>query len=325
MLIPAKFDDLAEDIGSVDYRLKETGQVPEISEYLNQTVLLGGKRFRPALCFAMGRLFGVASAEIAPFACSIERVHAATLAHDDVIDGASLRRDRPTLNALATNSRAVLAGDLLLARVISEMAETGKPELMLTLSHVLAALIDGEWLQMEARGQARITRRHLETVASKKTASVLRWCCGTPARLANGSSRAIELAETFGELLGVAFQMIDDAIDYSPSSGKPYAQDFREGLVNFVTLEILEAHPSRMGRIAEKLGHAREREAFPWSDDEMDAALASVRRRAEAKLLAARDTLHELASLVHLCDPSQASSRIRPLEAILDECLQRNR
>ncbi len=322
MLIPAK---LADEIQSVDYLLEESGPVPEIREYLNQTVLLGGKRFRPALCFAMGRLFGVSAAELSPFACSIERVHAATLAHDDVIDGASLRRSRPTLNALASNSRAVLAGDLLLARVITVMAETGKPEHMLSLSHVLAELIEGEWLQLEARGQTRITRRHLETVASKKTASVLRWCCGTPARITQEADSVIHLAEQFGEHLGVAFQMIDDAIDYSESSGKPYAQDFCEGLVNFVTLEILEAHPERLAQVQEKLGVAKERENFPWTEAEIQVALASVRRRAETKLVAAREILRELALIIGKRDPLFSSARVSSLEMIIDECLQRSR
>ena len=120
------------------------------------------------LCFLMGQFLNVDLDKLQAYARAAEFVHAATLAHDDVIDESLIRRNRPTLNARVSNARAVLAGDLLLARVMAELSLLGEVRLIHELSLTVEELVHGEWLQLEARKVAAIHRPHLETVAKKK-------------------------------------------------------------------------------------------------------------------------------------------------------------
>jgi octaprenyl-diphosphate synthase len=268
--------------------------VPEIDILLSKTVLFRGKKFRPTLCFLMGQLFGLPLKEVHSYARAAEFVHAATLAHDDVIDESPMRRNRPTLNARSSNARAVLAGDLLLSRVMAELSMLGKIEIIQTLAQTVEELVHGEWLQLEARKIARVNRQHLETVARKKTASLMSWCCGTPAILAEKSPELADAARRYGEALGIAFQMIDDIIDYDSSGEKPFAQDLREGLVNFVTLEMLEENPSLVEPIQKLLGHDQSQPVWPWKSYELVTASDRVRARAQAKLEAADQILSQI-------------------------------
>ncbi len=271
--------------------------VPEIDILLSKTVLFRGKKFRPTLCFLMSQTFGVDLDRAQPYARAAEFVHAATLAHDDVIDESPTRRHRPTLNALSSNARAVLAGDLLLARVMAELSALGEIEIIADLANTVEELVSGEWLQLEARNIARVNRIHLETVAKKKTASLMSWCCATAARLAGKSQSWVALARQFGESLGIAFQMIDDIIDYDPAGEKPFAQDVREGLVNFVTLEMLEAKPSLLEPLQKILGAVPEGVQWPWQPSDLERASAQVRARADAKLEVAGQILDQLSQL----------------------------
>src|SRR4051812_20909403 len=212
--------EAAKAVAELDLSLS-VRSVPEIDTLLSKTVLFRGKKFRPTLCFLMGQLFGVQVSELKPYARAAEFVHAATLAHDDVIDESLTRRNRPTLNARTSNARAVLAGDLLLARVMSELSALGEIQIIHDLSQTVEDLVHGEWLQLEARRIANISRKHLETVAKKKTASLIIWCCVTPVRLARLEDQLLDVCVQLGESLGVAFQMIDDIIDYDSKGEKP--------------------------------------------------------------------------------------------------------
>lgn len=280
----------AEAVANLDLTLT-VKSVPEIDTLLSKTVLFRGKKFRPTLCFLMGQFLGVPSMKTQPYARAAEFVHAATLAHDDVIDESPVRRNRPTLNARASNARAVLAGDLLLARVMSELSQLGEIKLIQDLSTTVEELVRGEWLQLEARKISTVTRHHLETVAKKKTASLMAWCCSTPAYLAGTSEKVQEACFKYGEHLGVAFQMIDDIIDYDTSGGKPVAQDLREGLVNFVTLEMLEENPDLQQSIQRLLGVDSVNSTWPWKNHELSTACDRVRARSQAKLEAADQIL----------------------------------
>lgn len=268
--------------------------VPEIDALLSKTVLLRGKKFRPTLCFLTGQLIGLDLFTLEPYARAAEFVHAATLAHDDVIDESSVRRNRPTLNARSSNARAVLAGDLLLARVMSELSQLGELQIIHDLSRTVEELVYGEWLQLEARKIVKVSRNHLEAVARKKTASLMIWCCTTPARLKNMSNDFIQLFQMFGESLGIVFQMIDDIIDFNLEGEKPFAHDLREGLVNFVTLELLEENPRLSDPIQKLLGAKTSFKEWPWSQQELEYACNRVRARACAKLEGATQILDQI-------------------------------
>jgi octaprenyl-diphosphate synthase len=292
--------------------------VPEIDGLLSKTVLFRGKKFRPTLCFLVGQLFGYDLVKLHPYARAAEFVHAATLAHDDVIDESELRRNRPTLNARVSNARAVLAGDLLLARVMAELSDLGEIKVISELSNTVEALVTGEWLQLEARKISQVSRSHLETVAKMKTASLMSWCCVTPARLAHANEEVLEALRRFGESLGIAFQMIDDIIDYTSEGGKPFAQDLREGLVNYVTLEMIESNSGLREPIQKILGTELTHPVWPWKPEELNAACDQVRVRTQAKLEAADQFLSQISKMLTSLD-FEALQSLRSILVYLKE------
>ena len=298
-----KFDwmpkETVEAIEKLDLSLSVRA-VPEIDFQLSKTVLFRGKKFRPTLCFLMGQLFGIPLDKLWPYARAAEFVHAATLSHDDVIDESTMRRNRPTLNARTTNARAVLAGDLLLGRVMVELSLLGDLQIIQDLSSTVEELVLGEWLQLEARKIVTVTRQHLEIVAKKKTASLMIWCCIVPSRLLKNSEEIRNACAQFGECLGIAFQMIDDIIDYDPKGEKPFAQDIREGLVNFVTLEMLENNSNLMNPVQKLLGQEETPAVWPWQAHELSAACDRVRARARAKLEAADQSLSFISASIQV-------------------------
>lgn len=302
----------AEAVKNLDLSLT-VRKVPEIDAALSKTVLFRGKKFRPTLCFLVGHLLGLETQRLSPYARAAEFVHAATLSHDDVIDESPVRRNRPTLNARVSNARAVLAGDLLLARVMEELSALGEIHIIHDLSQTVEALVTGEWLQLEARGVVEVNRAHLETVARMKTASLMSWSCLAPARLAQVPESALPLYQKFGDSLGIAFQMIDDIIDYDTHGDKPFAKDLREGLVNFVTLEMLEANPALVSPIRKMLGTEFSSSGLPWKPQELQFACDRVRSRTQAKLEAADQYLAQLVSLQKQVD----SESLKALQSIL--------
>ena len=294
-------------VQNLDLQLK-VHSVPEIDVLLGKTVLFRGKKFRPMLCFLMGQLFRLPVESLSPYARAAEFVHAATLAHDDVIDESVVRRKRPTLNARSTNARAVLAGDLLLARVMSELSDLGNIDVIRDLSGTVEELVTGEWLQLEARKVLSIHREHLETVAKMKTASLMIWCCGTPARLVKAEEKILNACRKYGECLGIAFQMIDDIIDYDAKGDKPFAQDLREGLVNYVTFELLLENPHLEKPVQKLLGEPEMPGVWPWEDYQLKAACDRVRARAQAKLEIADQLLSQISKSIENPDPNALQS-----------------
>ncbi|MCM2323681.1 MAG: polyprenyl synthetase family protein [Oligoflexia bacterium] len=320
--------DLADSLETLDLKLELPVEIPELETLLYETVLAGGKRFRPALCFMMSGVLGVDPREAAPYARVAELMHAATLAHDDVIDEATKRRNKPTLNHLASNQKAVLTGDLLLARVVYEIAELGRLDILREGSQVLEDLVRGEWLQINRRGQSQVKRSSLELAAQKKTASLIAWCCTTPARLSadtgeKGAKDAlIERCRRLGNLVGVSFQMADDILDFEAKGEKPYANDLREGLVNFVVLEMQERDPAMTAKVQEVLDFFSEQGAhaplynWPWDERTLEQAKVGVRARVRAMLGEARRELQIINDLSPATEARRAPS-IQALDRIL--------
>jgi geranylgeranyl pyrophosphate synthase len=141
----------------------------------------------------------------------------------------------------------VLSGDLLLAQTLRDFGATEDLSALRELFAVLVELAEGEWLQLEARYRAPIEVRHLYEVAQKKTGSLIGWCCWAPAHLA-ATPHALAFRR-MGVQLGIAFQIIDDCVDFDVTSGKPFANDLREGQINFVTQDFLVHHPDKISDI----------------------------------------------------------------------------
>jgi octaprenyl-diphosphate synthase len=184
----------------------------------------------------MGDFFGVDHNDLLPFARVVELVHAATLAHDDVIDNASLRRGQASINAAVGNKRAVLAGDYLLAYAVDRVAQSKSPELVRALTRVISDLAEGEWLQLDNACKLEITMNDITDVALKKTGSVLRWCSVVPSILSAQPESNLEKAAQFGECLGIAFQMTDDILDFKRKDGSEFA-DLKSGVINSVMFQ----------------------------------------------------------------------------------------
>lgn len=233
-------------IGDFDVKIPSKEGEKAVCELLERTVLSGGKRLRPMLTYLMGSLFGAQLNDLDVLARSVEQVHAASLAHDDVIDNATMRRGNPSINISGSNKKAVLAGDFLLSEVIVSLATQTNLEIVKEMSFVIKDLSLGEWLQSDAAQNRAYSVAILEEIAHKKTASVMSWCCLAPAVLVGANKEKINLARDFGHHLGLAFQFMDDTLDYSADSKKDAGLDLANGLVNFVMFEWLTEKPERM-------------------------------------------------------------------------------
>ncbi|MBC7691773.1 MAG: polyprenyl synthetase family protein [Methylotenera sp.] len=225
--------------------------LPIANEGVTQILLRGGKRVRPELLLCVARGLGerpgvspeVREKEALICARAAEWVHAATLSHDDVIDEASVRRGRPTLSAKLGNTKAVLTGDLLLSRVIRELSELGNLEVLRSMSETVESLVTGEWLQYDVRWKLEVDRKVLRTIAELKTGALIAWSAAAPARLRNAAPEVVGALDAFGKNAGLAFQLVDDALDFSDRSGKDFGKDLKEGLINQATLLIFELFP----------------------------------------------------------------------------------
>jgi geranylgeranyl pyrophosphate synthase len=214
------------------------GHGPLLARFAGDTIAAGGKRLRPLLvCLAAGapppETEGLVSAAVA-----VELVHAATLVHDDVLDGSSLRRGRPTVVADGGRLPAVATGDLLFSRAFSELAAGGSTEAVRVLSHASSELARGELMQRADAWQAEVSvERYLER-CRLKTAVLFRAACELGAL--EGGGDPDELG-AFGEQIGVAFQILDDVLDVSgppERTGKPRGADLLDGTV---TLPLIVA------------------------------------------------------------------------------------
>ncbi|MEO5668335.1 MAG: polyprenyl synthetase family protein [Bdellovibrionota bacterium] len=274
---------IENETGHIDFSIPESLSLPTVHYLLSRHLLDGGKKLRPYLCLCFGKMLGLPASQLEACARIAEIVHSASLAHDDVIDEARVRRGRRTLNASTSNAQAVLAGDLLLARSTSLCLDLGNMTLARDLADTLEELVAGEWLQLEARGNFEISERHLERVSLAKTASLLRWCFLAPLRLAGLNGEIEGLANELARLIGLSFQMSDDCVDYSRESGKEYGKDYSEGLLNWVSWTLVawgqKPDPSK---------------PHGWEDSKIHEAVEDVQARASMKLKLARECLEQI-------------------------------
>ncbi len=265
------------------FYLEESFSIPEIEKLLNHSLLSGGKRMRPMFAMLMGQLFGLSNSKMSNCAIAAELTHAAFLAHDDVIDEARLRRGNETINYRADNKRAVLAGDALLARVCEIVLEEPKPAIMKDLAWTIRQTVEGEWLQLESVGIAPLSLTHIEDVSFKKTGALLVWCARAAAHLSEQPADCLKLCDDLGKLIGVAFQLSDDILDFSTTSGKEYAKDYNEGLVNSVMSLVMQEQPL----LAENFNNPRNKanpKNPPWRAEVLSSAIERIRSRSDLKL-----------------------------------------
>lgn len=225
---------IADDLRSVDdlIRRRLASQVAVINEMGNYIVDAGGKRMRPALLLLAARAYGCAGAEPHLLAAVIEFIHTSTLLHDDVVDESELRRGRKTANAIWGNAGAVLSGDFLYSRSFQMMVESGRMEVMRVLADATNAIAEGEVLQLMNIGDPEVSEERYLRVIELKTARLFQAAAQLGAICAEQPQQVQQQAATFGHWLGMAFQMVDDLLDYTAdpeASGKNLGSDLAEG------------------------------------------------------------------------------------------------
>jgi geranylgeranyl pyrophosphate synthase len=216
---------------------------PVLAEHAQATIEAGGKRLRPLLVFvAAGPEPGDPEALLRA-AVAVELVHSATLVHDDVLDGAALRRGRPTVVAAGGRELAVATGDLLFSRAFAELVRSGRPDAVRVLSDASSALAEGELLQREDAWNAAVSRERYERRCDLKTARLFQAACELGA-LEGGAP--VDVLGRFGRRVGLAFQLLDDVLDVSgpaERTGKHRGTDLLDGTVTLPLILARERDP----------------------------------------------------------------------------------
>ncbi|MBP6580291.1 MAG: polyprenyl synthetase family protein [Sphingomonadales bacterium] len=217
-------------------------EIPLIPELAGHLIAGGGKRMRPMLTLACASLLDYPGERHHKLAAAVEFIHTATLLHDDVVDGSEMRRGKTAANLIFGNPAAVLVGDFLFSRSFELMVEDGSLKVLKILSSTSAIIAEGEVNQLTAQRQIATGEEKYLDIIGAKTAALFAAACRIAAVVAE-RPEADELAlDTYGRNLGIAFQLVDDAIDYvsdGVTMGKDIGDDFRDGKV---TLPVILAH-----------------------------------------------------------------------------------
>ena len=213
--------------------------IPELAGHL---IAGGGKRMRPMLTLGSAALLDYTGARHHKLAAAVEFIHTATLLHDDVVDGSGMRRGKRTANLIWGNPSSVLVGDFLFSRAFELMVEDGSLKVLRILSHASAVIAEGEVDQLTAQRQIDTSEEHYLHIINAKTAELFAAACRISPVVAEAGEAAEEALGAYGRNLGIAFQLVDDAIDYSSdveTMGKGQGDDFRDGKV---TLPVILAY-----------------------------------------------------------------------------------
>jgi len=227
-------------------RVQADDSHPDLRAALEHLLAAGGKRVRPTLGLLVGNMLGAEEARLITLGAAVELLHTATLVHDDLIDGALLRRGIPTLNARWSPPATVLTGDFLFARAAKLAADTDHLPLMKAFSETLATIVNGELTQMfSSRGL--IERDNYYKRIYAKTASLFEMTSRAAAMISPVDEDLVESMRDFGYQIGMAFQVVDDILDFNGDQaavGKPVGSDLLNGLVTLPAIYYAESHPN---------------------------------------------------------------------------------
>ncbi|BCI72163.1 polyprenyl synthetase family protein [Sphingomonas sp. S17] len=269
---------VADDMNAVNQVIidRMRSEIPLIPQLAGHLISGGGKRMRPMLTLASAQLLGYRGTSHHVLAAAVEFIHTATLLHDDVVDGSDLRRGRRTANIIWGNPASVLVGDFLFSRSFQLMVDAGSLKVLNILSGASAVIAEGEVNQLTAVRQVGLPEERYLSIIDAKTAALFAAACRIAAVVAE-RPEAEELAlEAYGRNLGIAFQLIDDAIDYvsdAGTMGKDAGDDFREGKM---TLPVILAYAR--GNEEERAFWKDAVEGRRTSDQDFTRAIALVRK-----------------------------------------------
>ncbi len=287
---------LAEDMAAVNVLIRQrmaSEHAPRIPEVTAHLVEAGGKRLRPLLTLATARMLGYAGADHIKLAATVEFIHTATLLHDDVVDESQRRRGRPTANLLWDNKSSVLVGDYLFSRSFQLMVETGNLRVLDILANASATIAEGEVLQLTAAQDLKTDEAIYLQVVRGKTAALFAAATEVGGVIAGADEADVTALRDYGDALGIAFQIVDDILDYGGSDtviGKNTGDDFRE---RKLTLPVIKAVAKADAE--ERAFWVRVIEKGDQRDGDLEQAMAILRRhdsilvsRSEALAWAAR-------------------------------------
>ncbi len=311
---------LAEDMAAVNLLIRErmaSEHAPRIPEVTAHLVEAGGKRLRPLLTLAAARMLGYAGADHVKLAATVEFIHTATLLHDDVVDESQRRRGRPTANLLWDNKSSVLVGDYLFSRSFQLMVETGSLRVLDILANASATIAEGEVLQLTAAQDLKTDERIYLQVIRGKTAALFSAATEVGGVIAGAPDAQVRALFDYGDALGIAFQIVDDILDYGGSDaviGKNTGDDFRERKLTLPVIKavakadaeerafwtrVIEKGDQREGDLAQAMAILARHEAIQDSRAEAlawaERAKAALNNLPEHPL---RDILSELADFV---------------------------
>lgn len=285
-----------EYITQVEARMREqaVGQHPDLQEALDHLLNSGGKRVRPSVSLLVGEMIGADLERTVTLAAAVEMLHTATLVHDDMIDGALLRRGIPTLNAEWTPAATILTGDFIFARAAKLAAETGSIEIMNLFAKTLSTVVNGEITQIfRSRGLAS-REDYFERIYAK-TASMFELAAIAPGYLSDIDEPMFDSLKRYGYEVGMAFQIVDDILDFISDQaeiGKPVGSDLGQGLITLPALCYLESMADN--KSAQELFNAAaeddlaliELESAIRNSDAVDQAMGEAKEFIDRALLA---------------------------------------
>ena len=248
--------------------------IPQLAAHI---VAAGGKRLRPMLTLATARMCGYGGGRHIQLAACVEFIHTATLLHDDVVDESLLRRGLASANAIFGNKASVLVGDFLFARAFQLMVGDGSLAVLAILSKAAATIAEGEVLQLTTQNDLSTSEARYLDVIGGKTAALFAAACEVGGVVADRPGDQVAALAAFGTSLGMAFQLVDDALDYAADQvtlGKTVGDDFREGKI---TLPVLAAYAA--GSVAERAFWSRTIEQQEQVEDDLDHALVLMQQR----------------------------------------------
>ncbi|MCM2132200.1 polyprenyl synthetase family protein [Larsenimonas rhizosphaerae] len=239
---------VAEDFAAVDRSIQQqlASRVPLVQTIGHYIVESGGKRLRPLLVLLAARALNYDGDRHILLAALIEFMHTSTLLHDDVVDESSLRRGKATANDTWGNAPSVLVGDFLYSRSFQMMVDVGSMEIMAILSAATSTIAEGEVLQLTNIGNADIDEQAYYDTIQGKTAMLFEAASHTGAVLAGATARQAEALKLYGRHLGMAFQLIDDLLDYEGSAdamGKNVGDDLAEGKPTLPLIHAMRVAP----------------------------------------------------------------------------------
>ena len=245
MRIQEAYDIIKEDLKSVEQEFRvnlDSGVylIRKVGEYILNN---GGKRFRPSLLLLSARLCGYHGKRNIPLAAVVEFIHTATLLHDDVVDNASMRRGKTSANTLWGSGASILIGDFLFSKSFCLTVADGDLRILEVLSGTTTQMAEGEVLQLLKDGDVETTEKDYLAVVTNKTASLISAACQIGAILGNVSREKETALAEYGMNLGIAFQLVDDCLDYTSSNkelGKVIGNDLKEGKVTLPLIHTIK-------------------------------------------------------------------------------------